>query len=183
MHLHFKNSFKPPFPQNFSIVYFGMGCFWGAEKVFWNTEGVYTTAVGYAGGDHPNPNYELVCSGGTNHAEVVMVVYDSSKLQFKTLLNTFFSSHDATQINRQGNDIGTQYRSIILLENEEDIIKANHILNSNQRIFIRNKLGVISTEIKLIKDFFYAEEYHQQYLIKNPNGYCNLKKIDIDLDI
>ncbi len=182
MHLYFKNSLKPPFPENFSKVYFGMGCFWGAEKVFWKTRGVYTTAVGYAGGDHPNPNYELVCSGTTHHAEVVLVVYNEKEILFKNLLNTFFLSHDPTQINRQGNDIGTQYRSIILLENKEEVIKANKILNSNQEIFTRNKLGKISTEIQLIKDFYYAEEYHQQYLIKNPNGYCNLKKIDINLD-
>lgn len=181
MHLHFRNSFKPPFPENFSVAYFGMGCFWGAEKVFWNTKGVYTTAVGYAGGDHPNPNYELVCTGKTNHAEVVLVVYNSKEILFKNLLNTFFLSHDPTQLNRQGNDIGTQYRSIILLEKENEIIKANKILDSNQEIFAKNKLGIISTEIKQIEDFFYAEDYHQQYLIKNPNGYCNLKKINIDL--
>ena len=181
MHLHFRNSFKPPFSENFSIAYFGMGCFWGAEKVFWNTKGVHTTAVGYAGGDHPNPNYELVCTGTTNHAEVVLVVYDSEEILFKNLLNTFFLSHDPTQVNRQGNDIGTQYRSIILLEKDNEIIKANQILNSNQETFTKNKLGLISTEIKQIKDFFYAEDYHQQYLIKNPNGYCNLKKINIDL--
>ena len=181
MHLHFRNSFKPPFPENFSVAYFGMGCFWGAEKVFWNTKGVYTTAVGYAGGDYPNPNYELVCTGKTNHAEVVLVVYNSKEILFKNLLNTFFLSHDPTQLNRQGNDIGTQYRSIILLEKENEIIKANKILDSNQEIFAKNKLGVITTEIKQIEDFFYAEDYHQQYLIKNPNGYCNLKKINIDL--
>ena len=182
MHLFFKNSFKPPFPQNFSLAYFGMGCFWGAEKLFWKTKGVYTTAVGYAGGDHQQPSYELVCSGTTNHAEVVMVVYNSEEILLKTLLNTFFLSHDPTQLNRQGNDIGTQYRSIILLEKEDEIVEAKRILNYTQDIFTKNNLGLISTEVKQIKLFFYAEEYHQQYLIRNPNGYCNLKKININLN-
>ena len=179
MHLFFNNSFTPPFPKNLSSICLGMGCFWGAEKVFWKTNGVYTTAVGYAGGDTVNPNYELVCTGTTNHAEVVLIVYDKKKVSLENLLNNFFISHDPTQKNRQGNDIGTQYRSIILVNDQNDLEQSKEIKKKNQFIFDKNQLGLICTEINILKKFYYAEDYHQQYLIKNPNGYCNLKKINI----
>ena len=181
MHSFFNNSFLPPFPEDLSSVCLGMGCFWGAERIFWNVPGVYTTAVGYAGGNIENPTYEIVCNGKTNHAEVVFVVYDRKKISLKKLLNIFFISHDPTQLNRQGNDFGTQYRSIILLNNQEDLLNSEDIKKKIQMIFYENNFGPICTEVKLLDKFYYAEDYHQQYLIKNPNGYCGLKKLDLIL--
>ena len=182
MHLYFKNSVNPPFPRGYKQVALGMGCFWGAERVFWQTDGVYTTAVGYAGGDFDNPTYQSVCTGKTNHAEVVLVVFDPKKITFKNLLNIFFTSHDPTQINQQGNDIGTQYRSIILVNEKNDFEESKKYLVNVQKKFFDFQLGNIATEIKILDHFYYAEDYHQQYLIKNPNGYCNLKNLSINLD-
>lgn len=165
---------KPPFPENSQTAIFGMGCFWGAERRFWETDGIYTTAVGYAGGDTPNPSYEEVCSGGTGHSEVVLVVFDPGVVTFKDLLTIFWESHDPTQGMRQGNDIGTQYRSVIYTSNEEQLAAAR----SSQERFQESLLGAgysaITTEIRAAPEFYYAEHYHQQYLAKVPNGYCNL---------
>ena len=165
---------KPPFPENSQTAIFGMGCFWGAERRFWETDGVYTTAVGYAGGYTPNPSYEEVCSGGTGHSEVVLVVFDPAIVTFKDLLTIFWESHDPTQGMRQGNDIGTQYRSIIYTSGEEQLAAAR----SSQERFQESLLGAgysaITTEIRTAPEFYYAEHYHQQYLAKVPNGYCNL---------
>ena len=181
MHLFFKNSYKPPFSENLETICLGMGCFWGAERVFWKTNGVHTTAVGYAGGDYDNPTYESVCSGETNHAEVVFVVFDPKIISLNNLLNIFFISHDPTQINRQGNDIGSQYRSIILVNRQKDFDQSKNILLNVQKKFFEYQLGEIVTEIQILEKFHYAEDYHQQYLIRNPNGYCNLKKLNINL--
>ena len=183
MHLYFKNSYKPPFSENLESVCLGMGCFWGAEKVFWQTKGVYTTAVGYAGGEYDEPSYQSVSTGKTNHAEVVLVVFNPKIVTLKNLLNIFFLSHDPTQVNRQGNDIGSQYRSIILVNEKEDYDKSKNILLKAQKKFQEYNLGPIATEIKILNKFYYAEDYHQQYLISNPNGYCNLKNLDIKLDL
>lgn len=182
MHLYFKNSYKPPFSENLESVCLGMGCFWGAEKVFWNTNGVFTTAVGYAGGDSNKPTYETVCTGETNHAEVVLVVFDPKIVSFRKLLNIFFTSHDPTQINRQGNDIGSQYRSTILVNGQKEFDQTKNILKDVQKKFYEHQLNEIATEIKILNQFYYAEDYHQQYLIRNPNGYCNLKSLNICLE-
>ena len=158
-----------------SQIYFGMGCFWGAEKRFWQLQGLYTTAVGYAGGITDKPNYESVCTGETGHAEIVKVIYDKKMLGLQNLLKIFWESHDPTQLNRQGNDIGTQYRSIILSEskNELEILENSKI--RFQKALINSNMGKIQTEIKPLEEFYLAEEYHQKYLHKNPNGYCGLK--------
>jgi len=165
---------KPPFPENFQVAVFGMGCFWGAERRFWEREGVYTTAVGYAGGDTPNPSYEEVCSGRTGHSEVVLVVFNPEIVSFEDLLTIFWESHDPTQGMRQGNDIGTQYRSVIYTSGEDQL---NAALSSQQR-FQESLLGAgysaITTEVRSAPEFYYAEHYHQQYLAKVPDGYCNL---------
>jgi len=165
---------KPPFPEHSQTAIFGLGCFWGAERRFWETVGVYTTAVGYAGGDTPNPSYEEVCSGGTGHSEVVLVVFDPAIVTFTDLLTIFWESHDPTQGMRQGNDIGTQYRSVIYTSGEEQLAAAR----SSQERFQESLLGAgysaITTEIRTAPEFYYAEHYHQQYLAKVPNGYCNL---------
>ena len=165
---------KPPFPENLQTAVFGMGCFWGAERRFWELDGIYTTAAGYAGGATPNPSYEEVCSGGTGHSEVVLVVFDPAIVTFKDLLTLFWESHDPTQGMRQGNDVGTQYRSVIYTSTEEQLAAAL----SSQEHFQESLLGAgynaITTEIKTVPEFYYAEHYHQQYLAKVPNGYCNL---------
>jgi peptide-methionine (S)-S-oxide reductase len=168
-------------PDFLSKIFFGMGCFWGAEKRFWNLKGLYTTVVGYAGGHTPDPTYQEVCSGSTGHAEVVQVIYDQGKNSLEDLLKIFWESHDPTQVDRQGNDIGSQYRSIILIEDEKLIdeiekSKANFQLNSSN-------LGKISTEIQKLKNFYIAEDYHQKYLHKNPNGYCGLRGLGINYDV
>ena len=182
MHLFFKNSYQPPFSDKLKSICLGMGCFWGAERVFWKTKGVYTTAVGYAGGNYDKPTYEKVCTGETNHAEVVLVVFNPEIISLKKILNIFFVSHDPTQVNRQGNDIGSQYRSIILVTKNKDLEESKNLLVNAQKKFFEFQLGKIETEIKILDKFHYAEEYHQQYLIRNPNGYCNLKNLSIDLD-
>jgi peptide-methionine (S)-S-oxide reductase len=156
------------------LAQFGMGCFWGAEKQFWQIPGVYTTAVGYAGGVTPNPTYHEVCSGGTGHTEVVLVAFDPSKVSYETLLRAFWEHHDPTQGMRQGNDAGTQYRSAIYVSSDAQRQAAEASRDSYQEALTRAGHGPITTEIREAPPFYYAEEYHQQYLAKNPGGYCGL---------
>jgi peptide-methionine (S)-S-oxide reductase len=164
----------PPFPEGFEQIVVGMGCFWGAERVFWQAEGVYTTAVGYAGGYTPNPSYEEVCSAGTGHAEVVLAVFDPAVTSYDAMLRLFWENHDPTQGMRQGNDVGTQYRSAIYWQNEAQRDAAVASREMYQQQLNAAGYGEISTEIAQAGPFFYAEDYHQQYLAKNPNGYCGL---------
>ena len=164
----------PPFPAGMQTAVFGLGCFWGAERVFWSLPGVYSTAVGYAGGLTPNPTYEEVCSGATGHTEVVLVVFDPSQITFDTLVATFFESHDPTQGMRQGNDVGTQYRSAIYWTSDEQANIAEASRSNYAQQLKTAGFGGITTEVAPLADFFYAEEYHQQYLAKNPNGYCGI---------
>jgi peptide-methionine (S)-S-oxide reductase len=156
------------------LAQFGMGCFWGAERLFWQVPGVYSTAVGYAGGATPNPTYEEVCSGFTNHAEMVLVVFDPKKVSYEALLKAFWEGHDPTQGMRQGNDRGTQYRSAIYTYGEEQMRAALATRDMFQAGLAAKGYGRISTEIKAAPEFYYAEDYHQQYLGKDPNGYCGL---------
>ncbi len=172
-----------PFPKNLKKIYFGMGCFWGAEKVFWGIEGIYTTIVGYSGGHKNQPTYEEVCNGNTGHAEVVSIVFEESILPIKNLLKVFWESHDPTQINRQGNDIGTQYRSSIYVENKKQLDIAINSKNKFQTLLFDKGFGKIETEISLCKEFYFAEEYHQKYLYKNPSAYCDLNGLGLKLDI
>ena len=165
---------KPPFPAGLEQAVFGLGCFWGAERKFWQTPGVYTTAVGYAGGYTPNPTYEEVCSGRTGHAEAVLVVFDPKKISYEQLLKLFWESHDPTQGMRQGNDVGTQYRSAIYTNSDEQRRAAEASRDAYQRALSARGYGAITTEIKPATEFYYAEDYHQQYLAKNPMGYCGL---------
>ncbi len=164
----------PPFPEASEVAVFGLGCFWGAEKKFWSIPGVHTTAVGYGAGRTANPSYRDVCSGSTGHAEVVLVVFDSSKVSYDELLRVFWESHDPTQGNRQGNDVGTQYRSGIYYTSEAQKAAAEASRDRFQAELKRAGYGRITTEIQPAPEFYYAEEYHQQYLAKNPNGYCGL---------
>ncbi|HEY2765563.1 MAG TPA: peptide-methionine (S)-S-oxide reductase MsrA [Pseudonocardiaceae bacterium] len=166
----------PPFPDGLRTAVFGMGCFWGAERIFWRLPGVYSTAVGYAGGHTPNPTYEEVCSGRTGHTEAVLVVYDPDRLSYAELLRTFWEGHDPTQSMRQGNDVGTQYRSAIYLTDAEQAADAESSRKSYQEALTAAGRGQISTEIAPLREFYYAEDYHQQYLsdAKNPRGYCGL---------
>ena len=168
------NPLQAPFPDNMQRAVFGLGCFWGAERRFWETEGVYSTAVGYAGGVTPNPTYEEVCSGGTGHAEVVLVVYDPAFVEFEDLLRVFWESHDPTQGMRQGNDLGTQYRSAIYTVDDNQQNVARHSLTTYEAELRAAGLGKITTEIAPLDTFYYAEDYHQQYLAKNPAGYCSI---------
>ena len=168
------NALKPPFPDGLQQVIFGMGCFWGAEKKFWQLEGVYTTAVGYAAGLTPNPTYQEVCSGQTGHNEVVLVVYDPKKIGIQDLLKTFWESHDPTQGMRQGNDRGTQYRSGIYVSTKEQKETAEQSRDIFQSSLTENGFEKITTELLDTTTFYYAEDYHQQYLAKNPAGYCGL---------
>jgi len=172
-HVHGR-SMVEPFPQNMQQVIFGLGCFWGAEKKFWNLEGVYITAVGYAAGHTLNPSYEEVCTGMTGHNEVVLVVYDPAVVSLQILLKVFWESHDPTQGMRQGNDQGTQYRSGIYYSNESQHEQAVSSMNDYQVNLSAQGLTMITTEIKAAGEFYYAEDYHQQYLAKNPSGYCGL---------
>jgi peptide-methionine (S)-S-oxide reductase len=165
---------KPPFPSGLQQVVFALGCFWGAERKFWNVKGVYSTAVGYAGGFTPNPTYEEVCSGKTGHTEAVLVVYDPSVVTFEALLAVFWESHDPTQGMRQGNDVGTQYRSAIFVSGDVQLETAEASRDAYARSLARNGFGGITTEIRRAPEFYYAEAYHQQYLAKNPGGYCGL---------
>ncbi len=162
----------PPFPEGTEQVLFGMGCFWGAEKAFWETAGVYATAVGYAGGLTRNATYREVCSGGTGHAEVVLVVYEPHVLPFERLLSLFWENHDPTQGMRQGNDVGTQYRSTIYVSGDERIGAAAASRDRYAPLLAEAGFGPVTTEIREAPPFYYAEEYHQQYLAKNPFGYC-----------
>ncbi|HXK08228.1 MAG TPA: peptide-methionine (S)-S-oxide reductase MsrA [Vicinamibacteria bacterium] len=165
---------EPPFPAGTELALFGMGCFWGAERKLWRTPGVVSTAVGYAGGSTPNPTYEEVCSGRTGHAEVVRVVFDPERVSYEDLLRVFWEGHDPTQGMRQGNDVGTQYRSAIYVHGEEQRRQAEATRISYQRALDAAGHGRITTEIREAPEFYYAEDYHQQYLGKNPAGYCGL---------
>jgi len=161
-------------PENFKTIIIGMGCFWGAERIFWQLEGVYHTSVGYAGGHTKNPTYEEVCSGLTGHTEVVRVVYNPKKISLRKILIAFWEGHDPTQGMRQGNDIGTQYRSAIYIEENQDIKEVKKTMLEFQNLLDLNGFKKITTEIKYDVEFYFAEAYHQQYLYKNPNGYCGL---------
>jgi peptide-methionine (S)-S-oxide reductase len=166
---------KPPFPEGLQQIVVGMGCFWGAERLFWEAQpGVYTTAVGYAGGTTPNPTYEEVCSGKTGHTEAVLVVFDPAQTSLEEMLRIFWEGHDPTQGMRQGNDVGTQYRSAIYVDNDDQL----KVAEASKAMFAEKLgeagYGEISTEIAKAGPFYYAEDYHQQYLAKNPNGYCGL---------
>jgi peptide-methionine (S)-S-oxide reductase len=168
------NPLTPPFPDGFEQAVFGMGCFWGAEKLFWQAPGVWTTAVGYAGGYTPNPTYQEVCSGSTGHTEVVLVVWDPAKTSLMEMLRIFWEGHDPTQGLRQGNDLGTQYRSAIYYANDEQREAAERSREMFQERLNGFGYGEITTEIAEAGPFYYAEDYHQQYLDKNPGGYCGL---------
>lgn len=168
------NPLQPPFPAQMEKVIFGMGCFWGAERKFWQLDGVYTTAVGYAAGYTPNPTYREVCTGMTGHNEVVLVVYDPEKISYQDLLKVFWESHDPTQGMRQGNDVGTQYRSGIYVYSQEQKEQAEASLKAYNQELAKAGYQEITTEIMDAPEFYYAEDYHQQYLGKNPNGYCGL---------
>jgi len=174
---HFVNGHRivPPFPAGLREAVFGLGCFWGAERLFWELPGVYSTAVGYAGGLTPNPTYEEVCSGLTGHTEVVRVIYDPEKIDYEDLLKAFWESHDPTQGMRQGNDVGTQYRSAIYVLDAEQRAVAEESKRLFQERLTAAHRGSITTEILDAPTFYYAEDYHQQYLAKNPDGYCGLK--------
>jgi peptide-methionine (S)-S-oxide reductase len=168
---------RGPFPEGVQTAVFGMGCFWGAERIFWEAGGVYTTAVGYAGGITPNPTYEEACSGRTGHAEVVLVGFDTAKTSYPDMLRLFWEGHDPTQGMRQGNDAGTQYRSLILWQDEEQRAAAVASLDAYQQLLNAVGYGPITTELAELDEqhpFYYAEDYHQQYLAKNPGGYCGL---------
>jgi peptide-methionine (S)-S-oxide reductase len=164
----------PPFPAGMELALFGMGCFWGAERKFWQAPGVFSTSVGYAGGFTPNPTYEEVCSGLTGHAEVVRVVFDPKAVGYDRLLQVFWENHDPTQGMRQGNDVGTQYRSAIYCYGADQAAAARAALASYQEALRAASLGTITTEIAEAPEYYYAEDYHQQYLAKNPSGYCGL---------
>ena len=174
--VHFINGhpLQGPWPEGFETAVFGMGCFWGAERKFWQTPGVYSTAVGYAGGFTPNATYEEACSGRTGHAEVVLVVFNPAEVSFEQLLKVFWESHNPTQGMRQGNDMGTQYRSAIYTTTAAHLASANASCEMYQEQLTAARHGAITTEIASAGEFFYAEPYHQQYLGKNPNGYCGI---------
>jgi peptide-methionine (S)-S-oxide reductase len=174
---------QPPFAEGLYSVVVGMGCFWGAERRFWQQEGVVTTAVGYAGGATPNPTYEEACSGMTGHSEVVLVVFDPQQISFEKLLRVFWESHDPTQGMRQGNDQGSQYRSVIYCDTETQLEQALASAETVQGQLSELSFGEITTEIRMAPRFFYAEEYHQQYLAKNPGGYCGLRGTGISCAI
>jgi len=169
-----RHPLTPPFPAGLEMAMFGLGCFWGAERKFWEAPGVFTTAVGYAAGFTPNPTYEEVCTGFTGHNEVVAVVFDPKRVGYEGLLKVFWESHDPTQGMRQGNDVGTQYRSGIYVHSPEQRRQAEASREAYQRVLSKAGFGAITTEILDAPEFYYAEDYHQQYLAKNPGGYCGL---------
>jgi peptide-methionine (S)-S-oxide reductase len=173
---HYVNghAIRPPFPAGLEQAVFGMGCFWGAERIFWEQRGVYTTAVGYAGGTTADPDYRQVCTGRTGHAEVVLVVYDPVAISYEALLRLFWESHDPTQGMRQGNDVGTQYRSVIYCSNAAQRAAAETSRRQYEQALRAAGRGRITTEIGDVPPFYYAEDYHQQYLAKNPDGYCGI---------
>lgn len=166
---------KPVYREGYATLVVGMGCFWGVERLFWPVPGVLVTTAGYAGGKTPNPSYEEVCTGQTEHAEVVLIIYDPAVVNLASLLTIFWENHDPTQLNRQGNDIGSQYRSAIYTTNDEQLEAARHSVDLFQQQLDKVGRGQITTEIKPLDTFYYAEAYHQQYLHKNPGGYCGLK--------
>jgi peptide-methionine (S)-S-oxide reductase len=182
---HFVNGapLAGPFPQHLEQVVFGLGCFWGAERIFWQRDGVYSTAAGYAGGFTPNPSYQEVCTGMTGHAEVVLVVFDPLKVRFEGLLALFWESHDPTQGMRQGNDRGSQYRSANYTFGEAQHRSAEQSRQAYEAELADAGFGVITTEIKPMDAFYYAEEYHQQYLAKNPDGYCGIRGTGVNCPI
>ncbi len=182
---HFVNGHRitPPFPAGLQEAVFALGCFWGAERLFWQLPGVYSTAVGYAGGFTPNPTYQEVCSGETGHAEVVRVIYDPEKIDYEDLLKVFWESHDPTQGMRQGNDVGTQYRSAIYVLDDEQRKVAEESRAMYQSRLSAAGRGEITTEIAAAQQFYYAEDYHQQYLAKNPDGYCGIKGTGVSCPI
>ena len=173
---HFVNGnvIQAPFPPGIETALFGMGCFWGAERKFWEAEGVFSTAVGYSGGKTPNADYKEVCSGQTGHTEVVLVAFDPAKVSYGQLLTIFWENHDPTQGMRQGNDMGTQYRSAIYTNGEEQVLATVESRTNYQSHLLDAGYGDITTEIASAAEFYYAEEYHQQYLAKNPDGYCSI---------
>jgi peptide-methionine (S)-S-oxide reductase len=173
---HFVNGNRivPPFPQGMQTALFGLGCFWGAERKFWQQPGVYSTAVGYSGGYTPNPTYEEVCTGMTGHTEVVLVVFDPRQISYANLLKVFWEAHDPTQGMRQGNDVGTQYRSAIYVSDSEQRAAAESSKKNYEASLKQAGFNAVTTEITEASEFYYAEDYHQQYLAKNPNGYCGL---------
>ena len=173
---HFVNGrpIKPPFPEGVETALFAMGCFWGEERRFWQVPGVFTTAVGYAGGYTPNPTYEEVCTGRTGHAEVVLVAYDPSLVSYPDLLRVFWEGHDPTQGMRQGNDIGTQYRSGLYVVNDAQAAEAEASREAYQQALSKQGFGKVTTEVAPAGPFYFAEDYHQQYLAKNPHGYCGI---------
>jgi peptide-methionine (S)-S-oxide reductase len=182
---HFVNgaSLKGPYPAGAQTIYFGLGCFWGAERLFWELPGVIVTAVGYQGGSTPNPTYDEVCSGLTGHTEAVKVVYDPAQISLEALLKTFWEEHDPTQSMRQGNDLGTQYRSAIYTTTPEQAETVEKSQQMFQQALSAKGLGRITTEVAPAGEFFYAETYHQQYLAKNPNGYCGLQGTGVSCPI
>ena len=173
---------KGPYPEGLDQAVFGMGCFWGVEKKFWQLDGVYTTAVGYSGGFTKNPTYREVCTGMTGHNEVVLVVFDPKKISYEVLLKTFWEDHDPTQGMQQGNDVGTQYRSGAYVFNQEQRSAATDSLTSYQQNLNKSGFGVITTEIEPVGPFYFAEHYHQQYLAKNPDGYCGVDGTGIEFN-
>lgn len=181
-HFVLNTPLTPPFPAEYESIVLGMGCFWGVERLFWQLEGVYTTAVGYSAGFTPNPTYQEVCSGLTGHNEVVLVVYDPHVLTFDTILRLFWQSHNPTQGMRQGNDIGTQYRSGIYFTTETQQQAALQSLKHYQQSLLQQGYGAITTEVLPASEFYYAEDYHQQYLAKNPAGYCGLRGTGVPLN-
>ncbi|MFM7685334.1 MAG: peptide-methionine (S)-S-oxide reductase MsrA, partial [Actinomycetota bacterium] len=164
----------PPWPEGMHTAVFGLGCFWGAERKFWQTPGVYSTSVGYAGGYTPNATYEEACSGRTGHAEVVLVVFDPTRVSYEELLRVFWENHDPTQGMRQGNDVGTQYRSAVYTTDDAQAAAVHSSLAMYQQRLAQAGYGTITTEVKPLDEYYYAEPYHQQYLAKNPNGYCGI---------
>jgi peptide-methionine (S)-S-oxide reductase len=168
------NPLRAPFPENLQQAVFGLGCFWGAERKFWELDGVYTTAVGYAGGSMPDPDYKTVCSGSTGHAEVVLVVFDPTVVSYEDLLRVFWESHNPTQGMRQGNDTGTQYRSVVYTFDDAQLETANRSRDAYGQQLAAAGHGAITSEILGLDTFYYAEDYHQQYLAKNPGGYCGI---------
>ncbi|TDR57439.1 peptide-methionine (S)-S-oxide reductase [Halomonas ventosae] len=182
-HLVNGQAMQPPWPEGMEEIVLGLGCFWGAERLFWELPGVHVTAVGYAGGVTPNPTYEETCSGRTGHAEVVRVVFDPRRVDLETLLRVFWEAHDPTQGHRQGNDIGSQYRSIILTTTPGQREAAERSREAYGEALSRSGTGPVTTEIEPLEAFYYAEEYHQQYLAKNPGGYCGLKGTGVSCPI
>ncbi|MCL7939086.1 peptide-methionine (S)-S-oxide reductase MsrA [Halomonas sp. ATCH28] len=182
-HLVNGHAMLPPWPEGMEEIVLGLGCFWGAERLFWQLPGVHVTAVGYAGGVTPNPTYEETCSGRTGHAEVVRVVFDPREVDLETLLRVFWEAHDPTQGHRQGNDIGSQYRSIILTTTPGQREVGEHSREAYSEALSRSGRGHVTTEVEPLEAFYYAEEYHQQYLAKNPGGYCGLKGTGVSCPI